>query len=156
MCENALVFVPIALSCYSPTCILSYKCTVHIWVVSVFKLLEVSVCILWFSWMPRCQASVIQRKHLAQFEVNCHKTVLEISKKGPGKSLKSPWIFCVEKCTNPENYSIFNFILRELDRQIYDKQIYFLKICGWKLSLTVTTLRDSWSSCASHAKPVDR
>ena len=51
--------------------------------------------------MPRCQASVIQRKHLAQFEVNCHKTVLEISKKGPGKSLKSPWIFYVEKCMNP-------------------------------------------------------
>ena len=40
--------------------------------------------------MPQCQAGVIQHKRFAWFNINCHKTVLEISKKGPGKSMESP------------------------------------------------------------------
>ena len=78
------VFVPSALSCYSRARTLSYKCTAHV----AFS--GVSVCVLELSWMPLCQASVIQHKHVFWFKVNCHKKVLETSKKGHGKSLKSP------------------------------------------------------------------
>ena len=46
---------------------------------------------------------MIQYKHFSPCEVNCHRKVLEISKKGPGKSLKSPGMFCLEKWKNHES-----------------------------------------------------
>ena len=62
-------------------------CTAHI----SFSGVSVSaVHVLELSWMPQCQAGASQHKHFARFKINCHKEVLEISKKGHGKSLKSP------------------------------------------------------------------
>ena len=83
-CVKTNVFVPSALSCYPRPRALSYKCTAHV------PFSGVPVCVLELSWMPLCQAGVIQHKHVFWFKVGCHKKVLEISNKGHGKSLKSP------------------------------------------------------------------
>ena len=71
---KVVVFIPIALSLITlphAHWATSAQCISGLQVFSSFHCLEASVCILGFSLMPRCQASVIQRKHLARFEVNC-------------------------------------------------------------------------------------
>ena len=110
MCENVYFLFPVH-SLITLTCKqwLSYKWTVHVWFARVFRLpfSGISACILGFTWMSQCQASFIQHEHFAWFEVNRQKTVLEISKKGPGKSL--PGFFAWKSVRTLMNITILVF-----------------------------------------------
>ena len=108
MCENPCFLFPllflITLTCVRWTTSAQPVSGLHVFSSSCF--LEVSVCVWGFSWIPQCQASVIQLKHFARFEVNCLEKgswkVLEKSLDFLHGKVYEPWKHLYLESNNPK------------------------------------------------------